>query len=88
MVISAPFCGRYKCVQMAEMNDSTKPAAMAVPKEGFLRREDGRYGPIFPRTPACHGFTIIAKVIPGRGPVFYEYSRTIEKAVSILDQMQ
>ena len=24
-------------------NDSTKPAAMAIPKEGFLKREDGRY---------------------------------------------
>jgi hypothetical protein len=63
-------------------NDSTKPAAMAIPKEGFFKKEDGRYGPIFPRTPACYGFTIIAKVIPGREPVFYEYSKNIEEAVS------
>ena len=42
----------------------------------------------FPGTPACYGFTIIGKVISGREPVFYEYSRTIEKAVFILDQMQ
>jgi hypothetical protein len=63
-------------------NDWTKPAAMAIPKEGFLKKEDGRYGPVFPRTPACYGFTVIAKVIPGREPVFYEYSRNIENAVS------
>jgi hypothetical protein len=69
-------------------NDSTKPAAMAIPKEGFLKREDGRYGPIFPRTPARYGFRIIAKFIPGGEPVFYEYSRTIEKEVSMLDKMQ
>jgi hypothetical protein len=63
-------------------NDSTKPVAMAIPKEGFLKREDGRHGPIFPGTPACYGFKIIAKVIPGREPAFYEYSKTIEKAAS------
>ena len=27
--------------------------------------EQGRYGPIFPKTPACYGFTIIAKINPG-----------------------
>jgi hypothetical protein len=63
-------------------NDWTKPAAMAIPKEGFFKKEDGRYGPIFPRTPACYGFTIIAKIIPGREPVFYEYAKNIEKAVA------
>jgi hypothetical protein len=64
-----------------EKNDWTKPAAMAIPKEGLFQREDGRYGPIFPRTPACYGFTIIAKIIPGREPVFCEYAKNIEKAV-------
>jgi hypothetical protein len=63
-------------------NDWTKPAAMAIPKEGFFKKEDGRYGPVFPRTPACYGFTIIAKIIPGREPVFYEYAKNIEKAVA------
>ena len=62
-------------------NDWTKPAAMAIPKGGFFKKEDGRYGPIFPRTPACYGFTIIAKIIPGREPVFYEYAKNIQKAV-------
>ena len=47
-------------------HDWTKPAAMAIPKEGYFELERGRYGPVFPRTPACYGFTIIAKVIPGR----------------------
>ena len=62
----------------------TKPAAMAIPKGGFSkdRVERGRYGPIFPRTPACYGFSILAKIIPGREEVFYEYAKNIEKAVA------
>ena len=38
------------------------------PKGGFFedKVEQGRYGPIFPKTPACYGFSVIAKVIPGR----------------------
>src|SRR5204862_1834957 len=65
-------------------NDWTKPAAMAIPKGGFLkdRVEQGRYGPIFPKTPACYGFSIMAKIIPGREEVFYEYARNIEQAVA------
>jgi hypothetical protein len=63
-------------------NDWTKPAAMAIPKEGYFKVEQGRYGPIFPRTPACYGFTIIAKIIPGREEVFYGYAKTIEKALA------
>jgi hypothetical protein len=62
--------------------DWTKPAAMAIPKEGYFKKEEGRYGPVFPRTPACYGFTIIAKIIPGREPVFHEYAKTIEEAVA------
>ena len=46
--------------------DWTKPTAMAIPKEGYFKLEQGRYGPIFPRTPANYGFTIIAKVKPGK----------------------
>ena len=64
--------------------DWTKPAAMAIPEGGFFKDkvEQGRYGPIFPKTPACYGFSIIAKIIPGREPVFYEYAKNIEKAVA------
>ena len=28
--------------------DSTKPTAMAIPKEGYFKLEQGRYGPVFP----------------------------------------
>ena len=68
----------------ASKQDWTKPAAMAIPKGGFNkdRAEQGRYGPIFPKTPACYGFSILAKIIPGREEVFYEHARNIEKAVA------
>jgi hypothetical protein len=57
--------------------DWTRPAAMAIPKGGLLedKVEQGRYGPIFPKTPACYGFSIVAKVIPGREEAFYEHAR-------------
>ena len=65
-------------------DDSTKPAAMAIPKGGFFKEkvEQGRYGPIFPKTPACYGFSMIAKIIPGHEENFYEYARNIEKGVA------
>src|SRR6185503_1588620 len=64
--------------------DWTRPAAMAIPKGGFSKDsvEQGRYGPIFPKSPACYGFSILAKIIPGREEVFYEYARNIEQAVA------
>ena len=67
-----------------QQGDWTKPAAMAIPKGGFFKDkvEQGRYGPIFPKSPACYGFSILAKIIPGREEVFYEYARNIEKAVA------
>lgn len=61
--------------------DWTKPSAMAIPKEGYFKLEQGRYGPIFPRTPANYGFTVIAKVKPGRENAIREYGKTIEEAV-------
>jgi hypothetical protein len=64
-----------------QKKDWTTPQAMAIPKEGYLQREQGRYGPVFPRTPACYGFTIIAKVRAGREDAVREYANTIEKAV-------
>ncbi len=67
-----------------KQNDWSKPAAMAIPEGGYFKDkiEQGRYGPIFPKTPACYGFSIIAKIIPGREPNFYEYARNIENAVA------
>jgi hypothetical protein len=58
-----------------------QPAAMAIPEEGYFQLEQGRYGPIFPRTPANYGFTIIAKIKPGQEATVREYGGTIEKAV-------
>jgi hypothetical protein len=61
--------------------DWTKPAAMAIPKEGYFKLEQGRYGPIYPRSPANYGFTVIVKVKPGREQAIREYGKTIEQAV-------
>jgi len=57
------------------------PAALAIPKEGYFEREDGPYGPLFPKTPANYGFSILAKVKPGREEAIREYGKTIEAAV-------
>ena len=62
--------------------DWTKPAAMAIPKEGYFELERGRYGPIFPRTPACYGFSIIAKVKEGREDAVRAYGKTIEETIA------
>ena len=58
--------------------DWSKPVAMAIPKGGFFedKKEQGRYGPVFPKTPACYGFSIVPKVIPSHEEAFYEHART------------
>jgi hypothetical protein len=61
--------------------DWSTPQAIALPKEGYFKLEQGRYGPIYPRTPANYGFTIIAKVKPGREETVREYGKTIEATV-------
>jgi hypothetical protein len=58
-----------------------EPKALAIPKEGYFEKQEGRYGPVFPQTPANYGFTVIAKVIPGREEAIREYGKTIEAAV-------
>ncbi|HEX4771381.1 MAG TPA: hypothetical protein VH351_11140 [Bryobacteraceae bacterium] len=65
----------------SQEHDWTKPKAMAIPEGGYLKLEQGNYGPIFPRTPACYGFTIIAKLKPGREPAMRAYADTIEKTL-------
>ena len=62
--------------------DWTKPQAMAIPKEGYFELEKGRYGPVFPKTPACYGFSVVAKVKPGRENAIREYGKSIENAVN------
>lgn len=60
----------------------SKPAAMAIPKEGYFTEERGRYGPIFPQTPACYGFTIIAKVKDGCEGAIRAHGKKLEEAVA------
>jgi len=62
----------------------TRPQAIALPKEGYFKLQNGRYGPLYPRTPACYGFTIIAKIKPGREDTIRAYGNTIEKAIADL----
>ena len=61
--------------------DPLRPQAKAIPKGGYFELEQGKYGPIFPRTPACHGFSIIAKIKPGREEVFRDYAKRLEAAL-------
>jgi hypothetical protein len=65
----------------AKAGDWTKPAAMAIPKQGYFQLEQGRYGPIFPKTPANYGFTIIAKIKSGREEAIRAYGKKIESAI-------
>ena len=69
-------------MERAKAGDWTKPAAMAIPKEGYFTLEQGRYGPLFPKTPANYGFTLIAKVKPGREETIRAYGKTIENAIA------
>ena len=66
----------------AKAGDWTKPAAMAIPKQGYFELEQGRYGPVFPKTPANYGFTIIAKIKSGREEAIRAYGKKIENAVA------
>jgi hypothetical protein len=57
-----------------------KPAAVVIPKHDDSW-EKGKYGPIWPRTPACYGFTIIANVKPGRAEAIRGYGTKLAKAL-------
>ena len=61
--------------------DGLVPAAMAIPTEGYFELEQGRYGPVFPRTPANYGFTIIAKIKPGTQDAIRAYGKKIEDTI-------
>jgi hypothetical protein len=63
-------------------HDWSKPAALAIPKEGHFELEPGRFGPVYPRTPACYGFSIIAKVKEGREEAIRAYGKQIEEAIA------
>ena len=75
-----------QAIASAKEADWTKPAAMAIPKEGYFKLQNGRYGPVYPKSPACYGFTIIAKIKPGREVIIREYGTTIEKTIAGLPE--
>jgi hypothetical protein len=62
------------------MRMEIKPAAVAIPQD-TRQFEKGKYGPIFPKTPACYGFTIIANVKPGRADIIRSYGPKIVQAL-------
>jgi hypothetical protein len=68
---------------MAEKEyDWSKPAAIAIPKGGYFGEpERGRYGPIFPKTPANYGFTVFAKIKEGREEAVRAYGKTLEDLI-------
>ncbi|NOK11921.1 hypothetical protein [Corallococcus exercitus] len=53
-----------------------KPQAMAIPRSTD-HLEKGKYGPIFPKSPACYGFTIVANVKPGRADTIRGYGQRL-----------
>ena len=57
-----------------------KPRAVAIPKSTD-HLEKGKYGPIFPKTPACYGFTIIANVKAGRAEAIRAYGQRLATAL-------
>jgi len=81
-MVAAVNNARENLIAAAKAGDWTKPAAMAIPKEGYFKLEQGRYGPIFPKTPANYGFTLIAKIKPGREETIRAYGKTIENAIA------
>jgi hypothetical protein len=66
---------------MAMSEDFLRPAAIAIPKGGYFERVDGPYGPVFPKTPANYGFSILAKVKPGREEAVRAHGRAIEVGI-------
>ena len=61
-------------------NEWMTPKAVAIPKHSD-NWEQGRYGPIWPKTPACYGFTIIANIKPGTAETIRNYGKKLEEAL-------
>lgn len=57
-----------------------KPAAVVIPKEDDTL-EKGKYGPIWRKTPANYGFTLIANVKPGKAETIRSYGSKLAKAL-------
>ena len=67
-------------MKKANEPDWLTPKAVVIPKESD-EWQMGRYGPIWPKTPACYGFTIIARVIPGKADTIRSYGDKITEAL-------
>ncbi len=59
-----------------------RPQAVAMPKSTD-HLEKGKYGPVFPKTPACYGFTLIADVKPGRADAIRAYGVRLAEALKV-----
>lgn len=57
------------------------PSAVAIPKNDETW-ELGKYGPIWPKTPACYGFTLVANVRPGRAETIRNYGNKLASALA------
>src|SRR5689334_8922233 len=57
-----------------------QPAAAVIPKNDPSWQK-GKYGPIWPKTPACYGFTVIAKVKPGKAENIRSYGAKLAAAL-------
>jgi hypothetical protein len=57
-----------------------KPAAAVIPKHD-PSWQMGKYGPIWPKTPACYGFTLIANVKPGTAETIRNYGYKLAAAL-------
>jgi hypothetical protein len=59
-----------------------RPQAVAIPKSTD-HLEKGKYGPVFPKTPSCYGFTLVARVKPGRAEAIREYGKRLANALQV-----
>ncbi|TGQ08682.1 MULTISPECIES: hypothetical protein [unclassified Mesorhizobium] len=68
-------------LEQLKKQDWAQPVFMTIPKGGTFPEivEEGRYGPIFPKTACCYGFSIFAKVKPGKEEAFYEHAQNVQK---------
>ena len=52
-----------------------------LPEQGFFRVQRGRLRAVFSRGPARYGFSVVARVKPGREGAVRGYGKTIEEAM-------
>ena len=57
-----------------------KPQAVVIPKD-TSHLEQGKYGPIFPKTPACYGLNVVANIKPGTADKIRGYGAKLVAAL-------